>query len=143
MFVQDQVAITYSKVSESEKLDFFPTIFPSINDGMSFETLCFGFARSLIKSYDGGLWDFYKLSNGSGFISLSLSEDENILLENNMNYFSETVDGITAGVIISLFSLGYLLNLTANSDEIRSLHNRLWDFANTLPTRSIIYKALD
>lgn len=143
MFDENTVTITYSKVLENKKLDFFPTIFPSVFDGMSFETFCFGFARRLIKTYDGGLWDFYTLSNGAGFISLSLEDNETILLENAMNYFSEKVDAITAGVIISLYSLGYMMNLSDEPEKIRLIHNRVLDFANTLPTREIIHKALD
>lgn len=90
--------ITSKIVPESSRLRTLPRMFPSVYPLV--ENAVYYYARHLCSDYEGGCWDFYKLSNGGFFMALG----EPMHLSNPMNYSDETISGEAAGLVICIYA---------------------------------------
>ena len=73
---------------------------------MRIEEHVFHCMGSLCSDYDGGLWEYYRLSNGGWYIAPSQDEEDQLLhMEVAGNYFSGEVSPDAAGIICCMFVL--------------------------------------
>lgn len=121
--------ISASLVAESDRLDFIPNLF-SANVFMvvNFEAAVYSFASTFISEYNGGFWDFWTLSNGSGF--MALPENETYYAENNMNYSCGNFTGKEMGIIVTSFALSYLMAQYHNKPSLPIIIRRYNDLMN-------------
>lgn len=89
-------SITKSVVSIQDRHNFLPSINKS--SFLIIEGLLYHYADKYIQGYSGGYWEMITLSNGGKFMFLSNSEE--VLLTNPMNYFSKKVSSETAGLAL-------------------------------------------
>jgi hypothetical protein len=124
-------------VSEENRINFLPDHFGS--HFAKVQGLVFDLAKRFSDDYRGGLWVFYDLSNGAGYLSL----DARRYLElHTPNGFSKRVNGNTFGLIISLYAINWLANETGE-DLLIEQYYALRDFASQHIDRVVILRAID
>lgn len=82
-------AIKAYRVAEKDRLDFLPRYFTP-RWMLRGESLVYAWMRRLSPDYQGGYWEFYKLSNG-GFYMAPSPDREALRLVVSANYFDEVV----------------------------------------------------
>jgi len=100
--------ITATPVKANQRLAFLPKHLGSLGLTMRFERLAYRFMDGFCKTYSGGYWQFYNLSNEGFYMAPNINEVLPIFV--NMNGFEGKVSADAAGIIVSLYSLNYLCN---------------------------------
>lgn len=131
--------ITAALITDRSRINFFPKHFGSAF--LVAENALYDYMGKLCKSYSGGLWNFYVLSNGGVFAAPD--DDEPMHLEWSMNWFEGDMSAEAAGIVASLFMLNYLAN-KYRTDRFIEKYYQLRDYAlNFHPERAMIYQAID
>ncbi|HDR9164780.1 TPA: antirestriction protein, partial [Burkholderia vietnamiensis] len=95
--------VTATAVPETERLNFLPDVFGQ-KIMMHAEALLYHFARSFAPDdYSGGMWEFYKLSNGSGYAAPTTPERYNLSISGNG--FEGSMSADAAGIVFTLFAM--------------------------------------
>jgi hypothetical protein len=129
-------------VDDKERLNFLPTYLGTLM--VRGEHLVYHWMRHLSDDYDGGLWNFYELSNG-GFY-LVPDGPEWMHVEVHSNGFSGGVSSDAAGIISTLFMLGQLASENEGTDVGESLirhYDSLRAFADGHAEACSIFRAID
>jgi hypothetical protein len=131
--------ITATLVPDDERLDFLPKLF-GVRLMLQGEHMVYGWMRALSPDYVGGYWDFYRLSNGGGYMAPKLVGPVQIEVEGNG--FSGSMSADAAGIVATLFAL---CNLAAQvrEDAVIDLFHGLRGFAAEHAEASLIYSAID
>jgi hypothetical protein len=134
-------AIAATKVPEEARLDFLPKLFG--RHFMKGEMLVYTFMGKLCSAYKGGYWEFYTLSNGSGFMVPVLPGDpERLDISWADNAYEGSMSPEAAGIVASLYALNYLANMTEEDAMIEAFH-ALREFAVYHPESREIMGAID
>jgi Antirestriction protein len=104
------------------------------------EALVFGWLDRLCIDYNGGLWDFYTLSNGEFYIAPINEKPFKINVPTNG--FSGEMSADAAGIVASLFALCDLAN-RAGEDKMINQYHWLRDFAIEHAESRLIMGAID
>lgn len=104
------------------------------------EALVSGWLDRLCIDYNGGLWDFYTLSNG-GFYMAPINEKP-FTIDVPTNGFSGEMSADAAGIVASLFALCDLANRVGEDKMINQYH-WLRDFAIEHAESRLIMGAID
>lgn len=88
----------------------------------------------------GAYWEFYILSNGSGFMAPAINAD--LTFSNNMNGYSGTMTPEAFGIVVTCFALGRCWEESPSDDLVRKLTS-LKDYAAEHPEHAAIFAALD
>ena len=131
--------IVATAVSEAARLNFLPRHFGKRM--MEVETYIFNRFTTLCKSYRGGYWEFYDLSNGGCY--LALRSQTPLDLDINSNGFQGTVSADAAGIIVTLFTLCELAFRHENEEIFSTRFHQLRDFATTHAEHALIFQAID
>ena len=135
----DTQAIIATAVPVAKRLDFLPRHFGKRM--MEVETYIFNRFTTLCKSYRGGYWEFYDLSNGGCY--LALRSQTPLDLDINSNGFQGTVSADAAGIIVTLFTLCELAFRHENEEIFSTRFHQLRDFATTHAEHALIFQAID
>lgn len=111
--------ITSLLVSPSKRAGFMPETFGRSH--MIAENLIYTTMEKFCRTYDGGFWNFYKLSNG-GF------------------YIAPEADA--AGIVVTLYVLNYFCCKTEN-EELIDKYYHLRNFALEHKEARLIFAAID
>ncbi|WP_281989305.1 antirestriction protein [Aquimarina aggregata] len=137
--------ITKTLCPESKRLDFLPK---HIGKKMlQFEATVYGYMDSFAESYTGGYWEFYTLSNG-GFY-MSLSQEAPLHLVQNTNHFNDEMSADAASIGINLYAIYSLLEEASNSNNKEELkrfqlaYHHLKEFAYQHEEASKILRLID
>jgi len=91
-------------LSESQRIDYPAALF-----GVAFpfrvEPAVFNIARQLSRAYDGGLWDFYALSNGGFYMAPQTDEPFDVRAENG---FEGRLSACAFGITVCLYAFSHL-----------------------------------
>lgn len=131
--------ITATEVKdETQRLDFTPSFFG--NYFLEGEMLTYAFMEQLSSDYGGGLWLFYKLSNG-GFY---MAPDHGDLMQVSWaeNYYSGQMSADAAGITACLFALSHLC-CAKQDDLLAQRFHALRDFALKHKEAAEIFRAID
>ncbi|WP_131751197.1 MULTISPECIES: antirestriction protein [Legionella] len=104
-------------------------------EGAIYDTL-----GSFSKTYQGGYWHFYELSNGGFYMAPAMDEPLRVFIPGN-GYEGE-VSADAAGIIATLFVLCSLSHSTEEDRFIRGYHCLL-DFAEQHMESAAIFAAID
>ncbi|MEM5406283.1 antirestriction protein [Paraburkholderia unamae] len=104
------------------------------------EALVYRWACLLTEDNDGGVWEFFELSNG-GFY-LAPRSPERFTITCNLNQFTGQVSADAAGIIFTLYMLNQLANQT-QEDRLINQYYWLRDFATMHPEYAAIFGAID
>ncbi|MFM0554803.1 antirestriction protein [Paraburkholderia sediminicola] len=139
-------AINKTTLPEVERLTFLPRMFGT-EKMLRAEMLLYYYARKLAwQDYQGGLWDFHLLSNGSGYASPVTDQPLKLSVEGNG--FDGEMSADAAGIVISLFVFNHLAFECSGKDEPLSAKmiehwEHLRDYAQQHTEARRIYRAID
>ncbi len=130
--------ITANLLPEESRMGFLPAFFGQAM--MIGEGLVYCWMRNLSEDYQGGYWDYFKLSNGGFYMAPRTSKTFRVLVAGN--YFEGELSADAAGIVATLYALCELANRTA-SDRIVDLYHLLRDYASEHPDAGQIFAAID
>ena len=91
-------------LSEAQRIDYPASIFGA-HFPFRVEPAVFTIARQLSRDYDGGLWDFYALSNGGFYMAPKTDEPFNVACENG---FEGRLSSCAFGMTVCLYAFSLL-----------------------------------
>lgn len=94
-------------VPENERLDFLPNHFGK--HFLMLENLVYSFAEKMIDGYVGGYWEFAYADTDCVAPFMFFKEDD-VKMTNLFSGDEVEVDGILAGMIVSIYAIEYLVN---------------------------------
>jgi len=133
----ENVAVTSALVPDNARMKFLPEKF-----GRHFlraESMVFDWAARLSVDYGGGSWHFYELSNG-GFYMAPMSDP--LRVQWHLNDFDGLLGADAFGIVVSLFTLCHLAELTRD-DHLTNSYHLLRDFVDTHAEAKLIWRAID
>lgn len=115
-----------------------PRRFPNLY--LVFESLVYSYMECFSEGYKGGSWEFYDLSNG-GFY-MSLSSDRVFNVEVTSNRFEGQLSADAASIVANLFALCHMAN-AHKQEYLTELYYELKDYAGLHPESMQILRAID
>ena len=138
--------VTATPVPIVKRLMFLPTLFgPKLM--MRAEALLFTYAgRQAPDSYDGGVWEYYNLSNGGGYAAPLSPTKLNVNVDGNG--FDGDMSSDAAGIVFSLFVINQLCSECQGKDEklmqtLADHYHELRDYASQHAEAGSIFRAID
>ncbi|BCM78153.1 antirestriction protein [Aeromonas caviae] len=135
----EQLIITASQVEEEDRMEFLPAFFGE-SLMLKGEGLVYNWMRRLSEDYQGGLWQFYHLSNGGFYMAPDL--DRKLVLCVPGNWFQRELSADAAGIVATLFVLCQLANAT-EEDRLIDLYYKLKAYLDFHPEGGLIAQAID
>lgn len=130
--------VTATVVPLSRRTQALPRVFG--RHMLRFERLAFFWAERISDSYDGGLWEFYDLSNGGFYMAPTGSARMHVSVEGNG--FEGHLSRDAFGIVASLFAINYMVN-GGGDDRLIDLYHQLRDFAAAHAEAAAIFGAID
>lgn len=118
----------FNIIPDHQRLDFLPRHFG--RRMVQFEGTLYHMADNMLQGYTGGYWEYAEAKNGAPFAFLKT--DKPITLANMFSGEQVEVDAVLAGMILSLYTLNYMLERAANGglmDKYDALRDALYDYA--------------
>ena len=140
---QQNLTVTASRVLDNQRENFLPMYFGS-RSFMLGEPLVYAWLDRLSVDYDGGMWDFFELSNGGFYMAPVVPGP--LRIEVHGNYYSGSVSADAAGIIATLFAISQLAAQVTDPDECGPLIDRyhhLLEFADSHAEGGAIFQAID
>ena len=91
-------------LADAQRVDYPASIF-GVDFPFRVEPMIFTFAGHLSADYDGGLWDFYALSNGGFYMAPKTDEPFNVRAENG---FEGRLSACAFGMTVCLYAFSHL-----------------------------------
>lgn len=132
-----EIQITSTIVTGASRLDTLPAVFERYATWV--ESTTYEWMRRLNRSYSGGYWDFYNLSNGGFYMGLAVPEK---LMISAPNGYQAIVSADAASIIASLYALCNVAN-NSESQLIIEKYHQLRDYAVSHVERNAILAAID
>ena len=132
-----------TRVSGAARSAFLPKYFGSRY--LLGEATLYNWANQLARDYNGGHWEFYEISNG-GFFVVPPESSEKLVLSVSGNGFCDALTLEAAGIVITLFALGELIERIHGielCDQLIERHDALLDFAHFHAESALIFAAID
>ena len=108
---------------------------------MRLEPAIFSIAGSLAEAYDGGYWEFYKLSNGGFYMALASDKQFVVTCENG---FEGELSAEAFGIVCSLYAYSHLSFSDGQFAEIcAEQYHLLREFALDHESAGAILAAID
>ena len=104
------------------------------------EAMVYDWMGRLCADYAGGIWNFYTLSNGGGYLAPVRSKPMRVFVDGNG--FEGMLSADAAGVVATLFTLSHL-SMQTNSETLSDLFLSLRDFAAEHAEAGLIFRAID
>jgi hypothetical protein len=139
LLLKDLNPVTATLFAAEERLEFLPSLF-GYKLMMRGEALIFDWMRSLSKSYDGGFWNYFKLSNGGFFMAPASTNFYSVSCPGNQ--FEGVMSANAVGIVSTLFALGQLA-AESESGSIVDHYFLVLEYVEYHPERSLIFKAID
>lgn len=132
--------ITARRVPGAARLRFWPQHFDRIPQWLLLEAYVFSMMKRLCRTYSGGSWDFYTLSNGGAYIAPA--SDERWCLDNSLNGHCEHLTADAAGIAVCLLAYSHHACRT-ECDAMTAHYYHLRDFALDHPECRAILRITD
>ncbi len=124
-----EISITKTLIAEPERLGTLPRYLGK--HSLEFEMSVYGFMDRFCEAYNGGYWDYYRLSNGGFFMCLSGKDRFNV--SNDGNHFDSEMSAEGVSVGVNIFALNALLWGDQTDARIIGLYDDLRDYAAEIP----------
>jgi hypothetical protein len=134
--------VTAKAVPETHRLSFLPEFFGE-RLMLKGESMIYQQAELLSLDYKGGLWTFYKLSNGGCYLAPETDTRFNVFVHGN-DYEGE-VSADAFGVIVTLFVFGALCWIDNETlrEKFSDHYHQLRAFAMDHAEAGAIFRAID
>jgi hypothetical protein len=134
--------ITAKEVPTRQRLRFLPEFFtPRLM--MNAEAMIYTQAAQLSPDYEGGLWTFYRLSNGGFYVAPDSAK--RFTIEVGGNQYEGEADADAFGVIVTMFVLGALVWIDSEAlrEKFSDHYHQLRAFAKEHADADTIFRAID
>ena len=135
--VRDSVIAATEVTNGTQRLLCLPNI--AGNRCVVLEHTIYDMTRRITDDYDGGLWNFYNLSNGGFYMAPKTDKSFDLSCENT---FEHEVSADTAGIIACAMAYSHLSFLD-NGECFAEAYQRLSDYIFQHRDAGIIRAALD
>lgn len=137
-------AMTATLVPDEQRLSFWPQHFGNIPQWLTLEPTVFAWMDRFCTDYNGGIWNFYTLSNGGAFMAPEANEDTNEQwsLFNTLNGNSGDLSSEAAGIAVCLMTYSHHAMRT-KCDAMTAHYYRLRYYALSHPECSAIMHIID
>ncbi|MGJ3445177.1 antirestriction protein [Enterobacter sp. PTB] len=137
-------ALTAALVPDEQRVAFWPEHFGRIPQWIILEPTVFAWMDRFCADYNGGIWNFYTLSNGGAFMSPEADDntDEQWSLFNTMNGNGDELSSEAAGIAACLMTYSHHAMRT-ECDAMTGHYYRLRDYALGHPECSAIMHIID
>ena len=130
--------VTSKLIPEHLRLSTLPRYFDE--DYLRAESLVYYWMHRLSKTYDGGYWHFYVLSNGGFYMAPAIDSPLEVVVESNG--FAATMSADAAGLVAVLYAFCQLAN-DLNSHRFNELYFQVREFAMCHAEAELIWRAID
>ena len=124
---------------EDQRLLMFPLHFGTRN-GLMFEQFVYTLADNFCPSYNGGYWEFFRLSNGGFFMHPHGNERMEL---RSTNGTEGIVARDTVGIVLCLFAYSIMTERGAEPQRFQDHFDWLREYAFTHADYSFILSAID
>lgn len=102
-------SLTVTLLPDEQRITFWPQHFGGIPQWITLEPHIFAWMDRLCADYNGGIWQFYTLSNGGAFMAPEANEDtsEKWSLFNSMNGNGAEMSAEAAGIAVCLIAYSH------------------------------------
>lgn len=138
--MMNDVPVVITAVADEERLQFWPKYFGSVARWTSLEPQVFGWMDHLCEDYNGGIWNFFTLSNGGAFIAPDC--DSAWSLYNDMNGNSAEMSSEAAGITVCLLNWSHHACRT-ESEAMTDHYYRLREYALSHAESRAIMRIID
>ena len=137
-------ALTAILVPDEQRIGFWPQHFGTIPQWITLEPHIFAWMDRFCTDYNGGIWEFYTLSNGGAFMvpEPDGDSDEKWTLFNPMNGNSTEMSAEAAGIAVCLMAYSHHACRT-ECDAMTEHYYRLRDYALNHAECSAIMHIID
>jgi len=131
-------------VNPESRMGFLPMLFSE--DFIRAESNIYSYADRYIKNYTGGIWLFYNLPCGGGYMAPDMGS---VTVCNPENWFEREMSADAAGIFITAIVLNHRSWMHSHHDEEElcthhcQRYEQLMSFVETHPERELIMRALD
>lgn len=137
--------ISCAPVPPRERLNFIKSLFGvNFSEGVQ---KAFWWMEQLTDSYVGGLWEFYRVSNGAYFMAARVPKHSGRVVLHSPSGDTVYVTEQAAGIIVTLLSLAYLSYEVSqrgeNAQHLREQYQLLRQYAGEHPESLQILRAAD
>lgn len=133
-------AISAILVPDEHRASFWPQHFGTIPQWILLEPRIFAWLDRMCADYSGGIWNFYRLSNGGAFIAPD--SDETWPLFNAFNGNDAELSSEAAGITVCLLEFSHHACRT-ECDAMTEHYYRLRDYALHHPECAAIMRIID
>ncbi|WP_420286641.1 antirestriction protein [Enterobacter sp. BNK-9] len=126
--VAAQHQINATLVPDEQRVGFWPQHFGSIPQWIILEPTIFTWMDRFYADYNGGIWNFYTLSNGGAFMAPKAENSESWSLFNTMNGNSSELSAEATGIAVCLMAYSHHACRT-ECDAMTDHYYRLRDYA--------------
>jgi hypothetical protein len=130
--------ITSSLIPDELRLNVIPRFLG--RHYLTGESMVYDWAARLYRSYQGGLWNFFALSNG-GFY-MAPAELGRVHVRWHLNGYSDMMGADAFGITVTLFALCHLAEKTQDDTIIERFH-QLREFTTQHVEAANILRAID
>lgn len=130
--------IQKEKVTHSDRLETLPRLFGG--QFLEVEFSIYSWMKHLSKDYNGGYWDFFKLSNGGFYMAPNTDQKFDIVCAGN--FFKGELSADAAGIVACLFTFSDL-SFRWQNDTVIEIYHLLKDFSMEHEEATLIYRAID
>lgn len=134
--------LTATLLPDDHRIGFWPQHFGYIPHWILLEPRIFGWMDRFCEDYNGGIWQFYTLSNGGAFMAPEAEDDEKWALFNPMNGNGAEVSAEGAGIAVCLMAYSHHACRT-ECDAMTEHYYRLRDYALRHAECSAIMRIID
>ncbi|MEB2558809.1 antirestriction protein [Burkholderia cenocepacia] len=135
---QTIVEIHSELVVEEQRMHFLPHYFGARY--LHGEAYVFDWARRLCSTYNGGHWQFFRVSNGAFYLAPEIAAPVSVRW--NLNSYEGSMGVEAFGIVVTLFALCHMAETFGDEAYVERYH-LLRDFAATHPEYREIFRAID
>lgn len=135
-------ALTATPVPDEQRVEFWLQHFSNIPQWITLEPQVFAWMDRFCADYNGGIWNFYTLSNGGAFMVPETDNDAFWSLFNAMNGNVADMSAEAAGIAVCLVAYSHHACRT-ECDAMTEHYWRLRDYALHHPECSAIMRIID
>ncbi|MDH1757428.1 antirestriction protein [Citrobacter sp. wls618] len=139
-----QHQITATQVADENRISFWPQHFGTISQWIIIEPTVFAWMDRFCTDYNGGIWNFYSLSNGGAFMApeADTDNDEKWSLFNILNGNGSELSAEAAGIAVCLMTYSHHACRTG-CDAMTTHYYCLRDYALQHPECCAIMRIID
>ncbi|HGL4053817.1 TPA: antirestriction protein [Citrobacter koseri] len=136
--------LTATLLPDEQRISFWPQYFGNIPQWIILEPHIFAWMDRFCANYNGGIWNFFTLSNDGAFMAPEPDgdDDEKWALFNPMNGNGAEVSTEAAGIAVCLMAYSHHAMRT-ECDAMTEHYYRLRDYALNHPECSTIMHIID